>query len=143
MSHLIYIDDDIYDPVYKSTFIVNFNNEILTDSCIKITNKYITFNMNSVKGEVPVLSTVSKLIRNNSSFNISIDIYDKVGFILYRIFLDNVTFIKIKNLIDYSYDDLKLVKLKVRYTYKEKTLISSESELRLFKLKNISKNNML
>lgn len=143
MSHLINIDDDIHDLVYKSTFIVNFNNEILTESCIKITNKYITFNMNSVKGEVPVLSTVSKLIRNNSSFNISIDIYDKVGFILYRIFLDNVTFIKIKNLIDYSYDDLKLVKLKVRYTYKEKTLISSESELRLFKLKNISKNNML
>lgn len=143
MSHLINIDDDIHDLVYKSTFIVNFNNEILTESCIKITNKYITFNMYSVKGEVPVLSTVSKLIRNNSSFNISIDIYDKVGFILYRIFLDNVTFIKIKNLIDYSYDDLKLVKLKVRYTYKEKTLISSESELRLFKLKNISKNYML
>lgn len=143
MSHLIHIDDIYDDPIYKNIFNVNFNNKILTDSCIKITNKYITFNMKSVNGEVPVLSTVSKLIRNKSSFNMSIDIYDKAGVILYRIFLDNVTFIKIKNLINYSYDELKLVKLKVRYTYKEKTLILSDNELRLFKLKNISKNYML
>jgi hypothetical protein len=132
-----------YDPIYRNLFTVNFNNEILTESCIKITNKYLIFNLNSINGEVPVLSAVNKLIRNSSSFDISINIHDKEGTILYRIFLDDVTFIKIKNLVDYSYSSISdIFNLKVKYTYKEKTLISSNNELRLFKLKKLTNNFM-
>lgn len=130
----------IYEPIYKTLFTVNFNNELLTESCVQLTNNYIIFNLLSINGEVPVLSTVNNLIKNKKTFNISVDIYDKIGTILYSIFLDDVMFVKIKNMLDYKYDtDSDIVQLKVKYTYKEKTLISSKQELRLFKLKKINK----
>ena len=129
----------IYEPIYKTLFTVNFNNELLTESCVQLTNNYIIFNLLSINGEVPVLSTVNNLIKNKKTFNISVDIYDKIGTILYSIFLDDVMFVKIKNMLDYKYDtDSDIVQLKVKYTYKEKTLISSKQELRLFKLKKIN-----
>lgn len=129
----------IYEPIYKTLFTVNFNNELLTESCVQLTNNYIIFNLLSINGEVPVLSTVNNLIKNKKTFNISVDIYDKIGTILYIIFLDDVMFVKIKNMLDYKYDtDSDIVQLKVKYTYKEKTLISSKQELRLFKLKNLT-----
>jgi hypothetical protein len=82
---------------------------------------------------------VNNLIKNKKTFNISVDIYDKIGTILYSIFLDDVMFVKIKNMLDYKYDtDSDIVQLKVKYTYKEKTLISSKQELRLFKLKKLT-----
>lgn len=129
----------IYEPIYKTLFTVNFNNELLTESCVQLTNNYIIFNLLSINGEVPVLSTVNNLIKNKKTFNISVDIYDKIGTILYSIFLDDVMFVKIKNMLDYKYDtDSDIIQLKVKYTYKEKTLISSKQELRLFKLKKIN-----
>jgi hypothetical protein len=129
----------IYEPIYKTLFTVNFNNELLTESCVQLTNNYIIFNLLSINGEVPVLSTVNNLIKNKKTFNISVDIYDKIGTILYSIFLDDVMFVKIKNMLDYKYDtDSDIVQLKVKYTYKEKTLISSKQELRLFKLKKLT-----
>lgn len=122
-------------PIYKNLCSVEFDDEILMDSCYRINKKYFYFNIND---DNYIISKINDMINNNLEINLMINQSNKYGEILYKVFLKNFKFTKIDKLINFDWNSSNLRTLKVKYTYTEMRLILTKSDLRKIKMDEIN-----
>lgn len=122
-------------PIYKNLCSVEFDDEILMDSCYRINKKYFYFNIND---DNYIVSKINDMINNNLEINLMINQSNKYGEILYKVFLKNFKFTKIDKLINFDWNSSNLRTLKVKYTYTEMRLILTKSDLRKIKMDEIN-----
>jgi hypothetical protein len=132
-------------PVYKNRFEVNFENEILNNHCSRISDKHIWFYLNVIDGDIIPVNLIKNIITNKINLNIEITIISSVGEILSFIYLEGVTLLKLKRLIDFDYnDDSDIIKIKVKYKcVNQKTFINFNEIKNYRRKKKIEKINQL
>ena len=117
------------EPIYKSLF--NFNcigsdYENLNKKCFKITKKYFYFNVNENEGEIIPLNLINKLIENTTILNIAIELRNKEDNIIQILYLEDTFLLKIKNILDFDYQSNDIMKIKVKYKYKNMKIFKDE-----------------
>lgn len=127
--------NDTTSPIYKNLCSVEFDDEILMDSCYRINKKYFYFNIND---DNYIVSKINDMINNNLEINLMINQSNKYGEIVYKVFLKNFKFTKIDKLINFDWNSSNLRTLKVKYTYTEMRLILTKSDLRKIKMDEIN-----
>jgi len=91
------------------------------------------------------MHTINELILNNTDLNIKISILNGVNQIVSFIYLENVNLLKVKNLLDFDYNDEdSIIKVKVKYKYKKQKTFKNINEIICYQRKQkIEKINQL
>lgn len=132
-------------PICKNRFDINFENDILNTHCCKIKDKHIWFYLNVINGEIVPVNLIKKIISDQKILNIEISILNPTGEIISYICVEGVTLLKIKKLIDFDYNVKSgIVKIKVKYKYKDQKTFSGIKEIINYRRKKkIEKINQL
>lgn len=132
-------------PICKNRFEANFGNDILNIHCCKIKDKHIWFYSNVINGDIIPANLIKKIISDQKTLDIEISILNPTGEIISYIYIESVTFLKIKKLIDFDYNaKTGIVKIKVKYKFKDQKIFSSILEIKNFRRKKkIEKINLL
>lgn len=94
------------------------------------------FNLNYGSNfEIIPLEYIIKLIESKSEFDIQIYLYDEYGNIVKIIYLQNVKFIKIKDLLNFDYSSKDCKHIKVRYKYEKMVMLKDDHSLLIFQRK--------
>jgi len=117
------------NPIYKHRFCAEFGYKELDDRCFKITKKYFYFNINSLNNNIIPLDTLTYII--NKKIDILINIPNEKGEKIIILYLEDVIFKKIKNLIDFDYNDKHIIGIKVRYKYNKLKILKNEKDLKI------------
>ena len=132
-----------YDVIYNSLFLINFENELLSDNCISIDGDKMTFNLFIHNDELVPYHIIKNFIKNKKIIKyLEVFYYDKQGTIEFVIFLKNFKFIKIIDLLDFNlekYDEIK--KLSTIFKYDDEYVIMMKDYdkfIRKIKLENIN-----
>ena len=133
------------DVMKKNRFELSFGDDMLDDCAVKITDKYIFFVVNIINYEIRPMHTINELILNNTDLNIKISILNGVNQIVSFIYLENVNLLKVKNLLDFDYNDEdSIIKVKVKYKYKKQKTFKNINEIICYQRKQkIEKINQL
>jgi hypothetical protein len=128
------------DPVYQNLFVVNFDDKYMKENCYKMDEKYSYFYANEINEKIVPLEHIYKLVKNKEVFDLSIYIYNKTGAIIQLIILEDFQYTKLKDVLNFDYGFSDIMKLRVRYKYKNMVLYNDYNKyLRKKKLENIKK----
>lgn len=135
-----------YTPVYDNNFVVNFDNEILSDNCFSIEKNIIKFNLFITKNELVPYHIIKEYIENKTLIKyLEISYYNKYGSIEFSFFLKNFLFVEILNLIDFNWENFDSIKkLFVSFRYDKEYVVMYKDYnkfIRKIKLENINENS--
>jgi len=132
------------NPMEKKRFELTFDNILLDNYVNKITEKYIFFIPNIIENQIVPLYTINELILNKNILNIKISILNEINEIKSFIYLEDVTLLKVKKLIDFDYNKSDLIKIKVKYKYKKQIIFKNIQEIKTYQRKQkIKKINLI
>ena len=78
------------------------------------------------------LKMIDKLITECKLINVQIQLLKKTGEITLIIYLEDVILLKIKDLIDFDYQSNDIIRMKVKYKYKNLKMFNDLKSLNIF-----------